>query len=181
MEKAIRFFLNTISILILMIGTFLSTRQEYRVPTEYSPVDVSQPKQDIEIINPSLTQAELLEAVIPPPKTPTEPIVEPVAQPPSPPTGDKYTWMAQAGIPEDQWGAVDYIINKESSWRVAVVNYLGCIGLGQSCPNGSGLEDDCPNWQNDPVCQLQHFSSYATERYGGWWPAYNFWVSKNWW
>lgn len=97
------------------------------------------------------------------------------------PSGTKQEWMAQAGIPSSEWPAVDFIIHKESTWLPAATNHIGCIGLGQSCPGGSGLVAECPNWQSDPVCQLRHFSKYAQQRYGGWWSAHAAWTQQNWW
>lgn len=57
------------------------------------------------------------------PPVKTEPVVEPVPvvtpiakvkQPTPKPviTGDKTTWMSQAGIPESQWEFVDYIVSR---------------------------------------------------------------------
>lgn len=97
------------------------------------------------------------------------------------PSGTKQEWMAQAGIPSSDWPAVDFIIHKESTWRPTATNNIGCVGLGQSCPGGSGLVAECPNWQSDPVCQLRHFSKYAKQRYGGWWSAHAAWTQQNWW
>jgi resuscitation-promoting factor RpfB len=98
-------------------------------------------------------------------------------------TGDKASIMLAAGIPADQHTSVDYIITKESGWRVSVVNSIGCIGLAQRCPNGgsNALAAECPNWESDPVCQLVHFSRYANGRYGSWNAAYGFWIVNNWW
>jgi resuscitation-promoting factor RpfB len=94
-------------------------------------------------------------------------------------SGDKQDWMRAAGIPEDQFGAVDYIIGRESGWRPGALNAGGCAGLGQACP-ASKLARACPDWQTNPVCQLQFFGGYAG-RYGGWQGAYNFWIVNHWW
>lgn len=99
-------------------------------------------------------------------------------------TGSKYEWMAMAGIPKKDWAAVDYIIHHESTWRVSVTNKIGCIGLAQNCPDKYGrywLKEACPNWQNDPVCQLKRFTVYAEERYGSWSGALAFWQKNSWW
>lgn len=95
--------------------------------------------------------------------------------------GTPQEWMLQAGIPQQHWQFVDFIMIKESTWRPGVVNSIGCIGLGQSCPGGSGLINDCPNWATDPVCQLRHFDKYAKNRYGGWPQSYNAWLAQGWW
>lgn len=99
-------------------------------------------------------------------------------------SSDKQAIMAAAGIAAADYGYVDFIITKESTWRPAATNSWGCIGLGQNCPDRNGyyfLKDACPNWQNDPVCQLKRFTGYAEGRYGGWADAYNFWVNNGWW
>ena len=94
--------------------------------------------------------------------------------------GDRATLMAQAGIPSDQYGSVDYIISHESGWRPAARSANNCIGLGQKC-NAASLISACPNWETDPVCQLGHFNSYAVGRYGSWNQAYAFWTVNRWW
>lgn len=81
----------------------------------------------------------------------------------------------------DQWYAVDYVLSHESTWRPDAVNPTGCIGLGQSCPGGSGLSAECPDWKTNVSCQVRHFTKYAQNRYGGWTGAYNFWQSNRWW
>jgi hypothetical protein len=73
-----------------------------------------------------------------------------------------------------------YIYMHESGCRLDAVNSIGCIGIGQSCPGGSGLARDCPDWRTNYACQNAHFTRYAN-RYGGWQGAYNAWLSKHWW
>jgi uncharacterized protein YabE (DUF348 family) len=94
-------------------------------------------------------------------------------------TGDKTSWMAEAGISSGDYGYVNFVISHESGWNPASLNGSGCAGLGQACP-GSKLAAACPGWQNNPVCQLRFFSGYAG-RYGGWAGSYNFWVSHHYW
>lgn len=93
-------------------------------------------------------------------------------------TGDKAAWLAASTI-DDHYHA-NLVITKESTWRVDVVNSIGCIGLGQSCPNGSGLANDCPDWRVNPVCQLNHFDRYVKRRYGSWAAAWQFHIVNNW-
>lgn len=80
----------------------------------------------------------------------------------------------------NNWSAMSFIFNKESTWNPGISNSRGCIGLGQSCPGGSGLARECPNWRTDIECQVRHFTSYAN-RYGGWAGAYSAWQAKHWW
>lgn len=95
-------------------------------------------------------------------------------------TGSKADWLAAAGIDPSQYVYVDYIIGRESGWNPASVSANRCIGLGQRC-NPQILISACPNWQNDPVCQLNHFTDYAEGRYGSWQGAYSFWQTNHWW
>ena len=95
-------------------------------------------------------------------------------------TADKNAWMTAANIAPSDYYYVDYIIGHESHWRTAAVNGAGCYGLGQACP-GSKLATACPNWQTDPVCQLEYFTSYADGHYSSWYLAYLAWSQQGWW
>ncbi|HMS23799.1 MAG TPA: ubiquitin-like domain-containing protein [Candidatus Saccharibacteria bacterium] len=95
-------------------------------------------------------------------------------------SGSKLDWMKAAGIDPSQYQYVDYIIGRESGWNPASVSANRCIGLGQKC-DASSLISACPNWQSDPVCQLNHFSGYANGRYGSWQGAYSAWQAQGWW
>jgi resuscitation-promoting factor RpfB len=95
-------------------------------------------------------------------------------------SGDHAALMLQAGIPESQHGSAEYIISRESGWRLDARNSGGCLGLGQACP-GSKLVNACPEYANDAICQLRFFNGYAVGRYGSWNAAYNFWQVNHWW
>lgn len=94
------------------------------------------------------------------------------------PAGSHEDWMAQAGIAASDYGYVNFIISHESGWRTTASNgrYYGLYqtSLGR-------LQSDCPNWQNDPVCQLRSATAYANGRYGGWENAYHRWRAQHWW
>lgn len=94
------------------------------------------------------------------------------------PAGSHEDWMAAAGISPSDYGYVNYIIGRESGWRTTASNGR-YYGLYQT--NLRSLSSQCPNWQNDPVCQLRAATNYANGRYGSWAQAYNFWVSRHWW
>jgi hypothetical protein len=97
--------------------------------------------------------------------------------PPAPVNGNKVDWMNAAGIAKENQGYVDGIMTPESGWNPAIVSRNGCIGLGQNCPDRYGhywLKEACPNWQQDPVCQLRRFEGYAIGRYGSWKAAYQY-------
>lgn len=86
--------------------------------------------------------------------------------------------MALAGIAPNDYSYVDYIFTRESHWNPAARSSNGYVGLGQT--SLSNLSGACPDWQNDPICQMRYFSRYAS-RYGGWGGAYNFWIANGWW
>lgn len=90
--------------------------------------------------------------------------------------GNKDTWLAQSGIPRDQWASVDFIVSRESGWNPDAVNpSSGACGLGQQLP--------CGKWAgawNDPVAALKAQYQYVTERYGGYNQAVAFWQANHW-
>lgn len=92
--------------------------------------------------------------------------------------GSPAEWMAAAGIPESDWGYVDYVVSHESGWNPNATNSSsGACGLVQALPcskvpGGNGY---------DPVANLIWANGYAIGRYGSWAGAYAFWISNNWW
>lgn len=93
-------------------------------------------------------------------------------------SGDKLSWLRSSGIAASDYQYVDYVVSHESGWRPYASNGY-CAGLGQACPSAK-LATVCPNWQVDPVCQLDFFSGYA-QRYGGWAGAASYWSSHHYW
>lgn len=91
--------------------------------------------------------------------------------------GSPAEWMAAAGIPESDWGYVDYIATKESTWNPNATNASsGACGLIQAYPCSK-----VPGNGYDPIDNLRWASGYAADRYGGWAGAYDFWLANNWW
>lgn len=91
--------------------------------------------------------------------------------------GSPAEWMAAAGIPESDWGYVDYVVTRESGWNPNATNSSsGACGLVQALPcskvSGNGY---------DPVDNLRWADGYAKGRYGSWAGAYEFWINNNWW
>ena len=94
---------------------------------------------------------------------------------------DRTSVMAAAGIARSDYTYVDYIVEHESHWNpVAQNSRSGAYGLCQALP-GSKMASAGSDWQSNPVTQLKWCSSYATQRFGGWAGAYNYWVSHGYW
>lgn len=91
--------------------------------------------------------------------------------------GSPAEWMAAAGIPESEWGYVDYIVTRESGWNPNATNRSsGACGLVQALPCSK-----VPGNGYDPVDNLRWSNGYAVGRYGSWAGAYAFWISHHWW
>lgn len=85
--------------------------------------------------------------------------------------------MSLAGISQSDWPAVDYIVSHESGWDPdATEPTTGAHGLPQALPYS---KTGC-GW-DDAVCQLEWANQYALSRYGGWWSAYDYWITNNNW
>lgn len=94
--------------------------------------------------------------------------------------GDKESVMLAAGISRSDFAYVNYIVSHESGWNVAARNASGAYGLCQALP-GSKMSTAGSDWASNPVTQLRWCSGYATQRYGSWAGAYNYWVSHHYW
>lgn len=91
--------------------------------------------------------------------------------------GSPAEWMKAAGIPESDWGYVDYIASKESGWNPNATNpSSGACGLIQALPCSK-----VPGSGYDPVDNLKWADGYAKGRYGSWAKAYAFWTANHWW
>lgn len=156
--------------LLIVIG-MVTTARAYAAPhpaplpvqEEVRPAEVEKPKPEAEKPKPSRKKAK--------PQPSKQKAVVPYKV-----TGNKETWLRQAGIPASQWKYVDYIVSKESGWNPLAVNKSsGACSLVQSLPC-SKIPGD---WRN-PVNALKWQYKYVTERYGGYAQAYAFWVANQW-
>lgn len=87
------------------------------------------------------------------------------------PSGSKEQWMAAAGIPQDDWWAVDYIVTRESGWNPNSMNSSsGACSLVQALP----CSKIGPNWR-DPVTALKWQFGYVNARFGGYAGAVSYW------
>jgi len=94
-------------------------------------------------------------------------------------SGEKKSIMAAAGISEADYDYVDYIVGRESGWRVNASNGR-TWGLCQALP-GSKMSSAGADWETNPVTQMKWCNGYAVGRYGSWAGAYNAWVRQHWW
>lgn len=85
--------------------------------------------------------------------------------------GSKTEWLIAAGIPESDWGYVDFIIGKESGWNPNAINRnSGACGLAQAYPCSK-----VPGNPLNPVDSLRWVNGYVA-RYGGWAGTYDHWL-----
>lgn len=96
------------------------------------------------------------------------------------PAGSHTDWMSAAGISASDYGYVDYIITKESTWRPTARNgqYYGLYQTSISNLNNHGCSGST---LSDPICQLRSASIYAISRYGSWAAAYAHWKASHSW
>ena len=92
---------------------------------------------------------------------------------------DRAAVMAAAGIKQSDYPYVDYIVTRESGWRVQATNG-STWGLCQALP-GSKMATAGADWQTNPVTQLKWCNGYATQRFGSWAAAYNYWLAHHYW
>ena len=93
--------------------------------------------------------------------------------------GSKTEWLRASGIPESEWGYVDFIITKESTWNPNARNGQ-YYGLYQTNTDNLARYGCSGALLSDPVCQLQAADKYKS-RYGSWADAYNSWRAQGWW
>lgn len=78
--------------------------------------------------------------------------------------GNKDQWLAASGIPRDQWGYVEWLVQKESGWNPNARNpRSGACGLAQALPCSKVGADP-----HNPVVSLRWMHGYVTKRYGSW-------------
>ncbi len=96
---------------------------------------------------------------------------------------DKISIMQAAGVRSSDYGYVDYIVSHEGGWD-GTTKYnragSGAYGICQALP-GSKMASAGGDWAVNPVTQLRWCSSYASSRFGGWYDAYQYWLSHHYW
>jgi len=108
------------------------------------------------------------------------------------PAGSHEDWMAAAGISADDYGYVNYIVNREGGWNPCKVQggSIDCTyavnggrmgyGIVQATP-GAKMASAGADWATNPITQLKWATGYAVGRYGSWRGAYDFWISNHHW
>lgn len=95
-------------------------------------------------------------------------------------TSPHMEWMAQAGIPQSDWGYVEFIVSRESGWRPCSF-YPSQNDCNARPVNACGLvmQNPCgkiPGDWRDPIAALRWQKGYVQARYGGYAGAYNYWL-----
>lgn len=129
------------------------------------------------VVTDATTNQQLQQVIV---TQPTPEIINVGTAVPATASGNNIDWLKSSDINPADYNYVDYIMTHESHWNPSDVSYNGCVGLGQSCGYPPPLEGACPDWQGDPVCQLDFFNAYSG-RYGGWAGAYAHEVNYGWW
>lgn len=108
------------------------------------------------------------------------------------PPGSHEDWMAAAGISADDYGYVNYIVNREGGWQPCKVQggSIDCTyaanggrmgyGIVQATP-GAKMASAGDDWATNPITQLKWATGYAVGRYGSWSGAYDFWIENHHW
>jgi uncharacterized protein YabE (DUF348 family) len=79
-------------------------------------------------------------------------------------SGTKTDWLTASSIPQESWGAADFIVSQESGWNPNAVNpSSGACGLAQALPCSK-----VPGNPYDPVNSLNWMNGYVLGRYGTW-------------
>lgn len=91
-------------------------------------------------------------------------------------SGTKTDWLAASVIPQESWGAADYIVSQESGWDPNATNpSSGACGLAQALPCSK-----VPGNPYDPVNSLNWMNGYVIGRYGSWEEAVRFKQANGW-
>lgn len=105
------------------------------------------------------------------------------------PPGNHADWLRQAGIPEDQLGNAEWLVNHENGlWcptRGYGQNYCPetpgpthkAYGLAQALP-GTKMASHGEDWATNPITQLRWMNDYVNARYKGWAGAVEAWKSR---
>ena len=190
-----------------ILGTVLSTGPSIGLAADAQAAQVSTAKAHPDpAVHPGMSAAQIAlrqaDAKVPlvtppPPPVPAAPpapkpaakkapAATPAPKKTAPPTtnnsysGDSAYQLAEQIVPSGQFGCFDWIVTRESGWNVTATNpSSGAYGLGQALP-GDKMASAGPDWQTNPVTQIDWTLSYMDSRYGSPCAAQSFWESHGW-
>lgn len=157
----------------------------------YMPSNVARPVEVTTVAAKPVSQIKALQATEHPEAKQLQPVVveapkpAPVASQAYVGGGSKESWMAAAGIPQNEWWAVDYIVSREAGWDPCAYNPgksdcsarpTTACGLAQSLP--CGKQSKYGHW-TDPVANLKWQYEYVNGRYGGYVGAVSYWKAHH--
>ena len=109
----------------------------------------------------TLQDLALPQVVLPPPPAPAPP-----PPPPAPPSPAQIKQYAASLVGAGQFGCLDKLWNRESSWNPAARNpSSGAFGIPQSLP-GSKMASAGADWQTNPLTQVRWGVDYIKRSYG---------------
>jgi hypothetical protein len=87
--------------------------------------------------------------------------------PPDPGTAQSiaFSLLSSYGFASSQWGCLDDLWQRESSWIYNAENASGAYGIPQALP-GSKMASAGPDWQTDPTTQIKWGLGYVKAVYG---------------
>ena len=143
------------------------------------PAPVAETEPKVEVAPEAVDQSPAPVVEVKPEAAVTPEAVESVA-PSYSLTGEQIGWLEAVGIPESDWGYVDYIFTKESNWRPWLWSSVDVKSFGL-CQANLLVHEVPEGYMDDPVVQVRWCNDYAHKRYGGWRQAYEFWKENHWW
>lgn len=105
------------------------------------------------------------------------------------PAGSHADWLREAGVPEDQLGNAEWLVNHENGMWCPTRgigqtycpevpgNTSKAYGIPQALP-GSKMVTAGEDWATNPITQLRWMNGYVNQRYGGWAQACEKWKSR---
>jgi hypothetical protein len=76
-----------------------------------------------------------------------------------------FNLLSSYGFSSSQWGCLDDLWQRESSWIYNAENASGAYGIPQALP-GSKMASAGPDWQTDPTTQIKWGLGYIKDTYG---------------
>jgi hypothetical protein len=103
----------------------------------------------------------------------TVPVVTVAAPAPGTAKSIAYSLMSSFGFPATEFGCLDDLWTRESSWVYDAENASGAYGIPQALP-GSKMATAGADWQTNPTTQIRWGLGYIQQVYGNPCAAWNF-------